>query len=285
MEVKNAKTFTEQMAILKAKGCTIEDETGCLDVLASVNYYRLSAYFLPYRADNHKFKDGTSFYTVYRSYEFDRKMREILWSIIGVIEINRRTRFAYYHAHKYGALGYMDQQNYNNRHDHKGFLKNFQREVRQNKRVPFVRHHIDKYENNFPIWVAVELFSFGMLSRFYADMKRADQKALCKELGHPTDKILASWLRCCTDLRNICAHYGRLYFRTFSACPATAKGGEYTLGRDLFSYILMLKRIYPFPNQWHKECAIHIIDLVTEYMDEIILQHIGFPENWCDYIT
>lgn len=92
MEVKNAKTFTEQMAILKAKGCTIEDETGCLDVLASVNYYRLSAYFLPYRADNHKFKDGTSFYTVYRSYEFDRKMREILWSIIGVIEINLRTR-------------------------------------------------------------------------------------------------------------------------------------------------------------------------------------------------
>lgn len=284
MKVKDAKTFEEQMEILRSRGCIIDDEDGCLDVLSSINYYRLSAYFLPYRDGENQFKAGTNFYAVYRSYEFDRKMREILWSVIGVIEINLRTMFAYYHAHKYGALGYMNKDNYNSKHNHKKFIKSFQREIEQNKRVPFVRHHIDRYENRFPIWVAVELFSFGMLSRFYADMKRADKKKLCRELGQPSDVILESWLRCCTDLRNICAHYGRLYFRTFSACPATERGSRYTLEKNLFSYILMLKRMYTFPNQWNKECASHIVALVEEYTDEIKLEHIGFPENWKEYI-
>ena len=74
-----------------------------------------------------------------------------------------------------------------------------------------------KYDGHFPLWVAVELFSFGMLSRFYSDMKTEDKKQLARRLYGTVPKNVSSWLRCCTDLRNICAHYGRLYYRIFSS--------------------------------------------------------------------
>lgn len=71
----------------------------------------------------------------------------------------------------------------------------------------------DNYDNQFPLWVISELFTFSTLSYFYNDLTTADKKEFAG--NHYKDMI--SWMRCCTDLRNICAHYGRLYFRIFTA--------------------------------------------------------------------
>lgn len=40
-ELKQPKTFEEQVAILKQHGCVIDDEETCIRVLANVNYYSL----------------------------------------------------------------------------------------------------------------------------------------------------------------------------------------------------------------------------------------------------
>ena len=50
-----------------------------------------------------------------------------------------------------------------------------------NKHLPFVKHHIEKYDGKFPIWVAVELFSFGQLSYLYSIMKSKDKKSVAKQ--------------------------------------------------------------------------------------------------------
>ena len=47
----------------------------------------------------------------------------------------------------------------------------------------------------------------------------ADQKEFAQKHYATIPQNLKSWLRCATDLRNICAHYGRLYYRIFSAIP------------------------------------------------------------------
>lgn len=91
---------------------------------------------------------------------------------------------------------------------------------RNNNKALFVKYHVTKYNGEFPIWVIAELFTLGMISPFYADMTTADKKELAKSLYGTTPKYLVSWLRCVTDLRNICAHYGRLYYRIFTASPA-----------------------------------------------------------------
>ena len=253
MELKPATTFDEQLDLLEKRNCFISDPVFCKQVLQRINYYRFSAYFLPFRTESGMYKEGTSFHRVYRIYEFDRKMRQILFSAIEQVELYFRTQLAYFHAHKYGPLGYMDAANYGQKHDHVRFQQLFNEEVRRNRKILFVKHHLEKYAGNFPVWVATELFSFGMLSYFYGDMRTPDKKELARMLYGTTYHNLDSWLRCCTDLRNICAHYGRLYYRIFSAVPVTPDGFPIELGRRLFDNIVMLKFLYPDSERWNSE--------------------------------
>lgn len=281
MDLKLPTTYEEQLEKLISRGIVVEDEARCKKVLEDINYYRLTAYFLPFKLGNGDYIAGTSFLQVYRIYEFDRKLRRVLFTALEDVEISLRAKFAYYHAHKYGAAGYLDPASFSSRHNHEKFLQNFDREVIYNRKTPFVKHHIEKYNGVFPIWVACELFSFGMLSLFYADMQLPDQKYLSRRVYNTTPKNVASWLRCCSDLRNICAHYGRLYFRVFSALPA-GFSKAYSSGElfRLWGAVLALRGLYPDTNKWNKEVLLSISALFEEYADVISLNHIAFPENW-----
>lgn len=280
MEVKPATTYGEQLLLLKSRGCIIDDGEFCEKVLQQINYYRLSAYFIPFRKDDGSYQPGTSFRRVYRIYEFDRKMRRVLFSAVEQVELYLRTQLAYYHAHKYGALGYMNADNFGSNYDNRRFEELFKSEVEHSKNIPFVRHHIEKYEGDFPVWVATELFSFGMLSFFYRGMKTSDKKEIAKTAFNTTYRNLDSWLRCCTDLRNICAHYGRLYYRTFTAIPATPSNLPVKLNRRLFDNIMMLKFLYPDHTRWNYEVVPALAALMEEYEEDINLSHIGFPFGW-----
>jgi len=46
--LKSPKTFEEQIAILRQHGLKIEDENIAIDILSKLNYYRFSAYLLPF---------------------------------------------------------------------------------------------------------------------------------------------------------------------------------------------------------------------------------------------
>jgi abortive infection bacteriophage resistance protein len=53
--MKPATTYTEQMEILKTRDIVIDDEAFCLDILSQLNYYRLTAYMLPFKADGDRY--------------------------------------------------------------------------------------------------------------------------------------------------------------------------------------------------------------------------------------
>lgn len=142
-EVKQPKTYEEQIAILRRHGCAIGDEADCIENLASIGYYRLSAYFLPFKKEDGTYTAGTDFDTVVRIYEFDRKLRHILFGAIEVIEIHIRSTLSYFHSSKYGSLGYKDASNFKSRHDHEKFEAYLAREIANNNKIPFVKHHID----------------------------------------------------------------------------------------------------------------------------------------------
>lgn len=280
MDLKPPTTFDEQLNLLQSRNCQISDLGFCKQVLQQIGYYRFSAYFLPFRLQDGNYRQGTNFHTVYRIYEFDRKMRTLLFAAVEQIELYLRSQLSYFHGHHYGPLGYMDGSCYNKRHNHDRFQKRFQNEVQHNRNTLIVQHHLQKYEGKFPIWVAVELFPFGMLSYFYGDWPTADKKEMARLLYGTTYKNLDSWLRCCTDLRNICAHYGRLYNRTFPAIPATPKYLSYRLGRRLFDQIMMVKFLYPDATRWRHGMLAPLSALLEEYREDICLEHIGFPDDW-----
>ena len=283
MYTKPPLKYEEQLEKLKKRGCIINDDKKCISILESVNYYRLSAYFLPFKLDNGNYEEGLSFERVFSIYEFDRKLHGILFNALEETEIFFRSKIAYFHAHKYGALGYMDKANFSVKAElHENFIENFKREIDKNKNILFVKHHIEKYGGEFPIWAASEMFTFGMLSKFFANMTWQDRESLSNDIYKTKIKYVGSWLRCCTDLRNICAHYGRLYFRTFSAAPSGIDNLEEKSKRKLFGAILSLKKLYPFKDKWDNGTLKKLMSLVDEHKSDIDLEHIGFSYNWIE---
>jgi abortive infection bacteriophage resistance protein len=283
VEIKKPTTYAQQIEKLKSRGCKIPNECECEEILRKTNYYRLTAYFLPFKQSDDKYLEETSFERVYFIYEFDRKLRRIIFSAIEEIEIKLRTSTAYFFSHKYGSLGYLDASNFNHLHNQKKFDEKLAAEIKQNKNVLYVKHHIVKYDSKFPLWVAVELFTFGMLSCFYADLKRVDQRSIANNDFSVDSDVLESWLRCYTDLRNICAHYGRLYYRIFPTIPKTPVG-HFKLHNRIFDLIIVLKHLYPDKGKWNNEVLTALDALVSEYEGIIKLNHIGFPESWRELI-
>jgi abortive infection bacteriophage resistance protein len=122
-----------------------------------------------------------------------------------------------------------------------------------------------------------------MLSYFYGDLPASDQKRLAKELFATTSKNLVSWLRCCTDLRNICAHYGRLYFRIFTAIPANLSGLEKQAERRLFGAVLTLKALYPDTLKWSNEIYPELCALIKSYSHEPVAKVGYFCAGSCSF--
>lgn len=296
MDLKEPRSYKEQLDILKSKGCIVNDEKECLYILESVNYYRLSAYFLPFKKPDGSYENGLTFQKVFSIYDFDRKLHGILFNALEETEIYLRAQIAYFHAHKYGTTGYLNKENFykdsdNSKHIvkkqnfHKKFIEDFNREIKKNRNVLFVKHHNEKYNGLFPIWVASEIFTFGMLSIFFTNLKTEDKKILSKTIYDTIPNNMESWFRCCTDLRNICAHYGRLYFRTFSAIPSGVQHLDKKSQRKLWGAILALKKLYPFKNKWNNETLKKLASLIEEHKKDINLEHIAFPQNWNELLS
>jgi len=277
-------SFEEQAEKLAQRGCIIDDVDFCIEVLRRTSYYRLTAYFLPFKEkESGKYRAETTFETVYRIYEFDKRIRAILLSALEDIEIFVKTQVAHYHAQKYGGLGYLEAATFGHYHRHDSFVEKLNAEINRNKTLPFVAHHIEKYNRRLPLWAAVELFSFGAISLFYSDLHRIDQRKLAKLMYPDTPynyEVLRSWLRCCTELRNACAHYGRLYYQIFPTIPKTPKGQQFILGRRLFDMVYVVRSLYMDDGNWNNSIFPQITALIEQYQSHINLSHIGFPPDW-----
>jgi len=278
--LKKPATYKEQIERLRAHGCVIEDEAFCEEVLTRISYYRLSAYFLPLRATSGKRKLEVDFVKVYNLYEFDRKLRHLIFSAIEELEVYLRAQLSYFHTHKYGADGYLNTANFNNRHNHAKFVERIDELVKRNNKLPFVSHHLTKYDGKFPLWVLTELFTFGMLSYFYADMISSDQKHIAHDIFDTSVSKAKSWLYCCTDLRNLCAHYGRLYYSVLSAVPAKLPNVSKENENSLFAAVMALRKLYLSQSKWNNELLPSMVALFDEYVEVIELEHIGFPQGW-----
>ena len=279
MELKPAKTFKEQVILLKERGCIINDEDECENFLSKNNYYRISAYFLPFRNDDDSYKEGTSITRIKKICEFDRKIRKLIFTIVEEIEIFIKTKLAYYHAHKYGPHGYWDDKNFNVSHQHDHFIKQIESEIIRNKNTLWVKHHNNKYDGKFPIWVIIESFSLGMLSRFYADMFLEDRKKIASEIN-TKDLYLKSWLRSLTVLRNICAHYGRLYGVMFTNIPKFPPALSLKPTGKLYDQLFTLKWLSPDKAIWDTNYFSELHTLIHDYSEDIVFDHIGLSNKW-----
>lgn len=293
-DLKPHKNYAQQVQLIKNKGFIVSDEAACEEFLNIVNYYRLSAYYLPFRKNDKTYFEGIPFERIRDIYYFDQKLRSLISSIIETIETYLRTQISHYSTEKYGPVGYMDAVNYKGDHDHIDFKERIQTCIKENKTTLVVKHHEKVYGGQYPLWVIIEFFSMGFLSHFYLDFKTTDKKNIARDLFGVSDSVLEGWLRCITDLRNKCAHYSRLYYWIFPALPKFPDPSDkpkypnhYRPAnfRRLFSQLYMLKLMYPVKDKWNERFLCPLKDLMNEYEDSISLVHIGFPPDWETQLT
>ena len=185
--VKPARSYEEQLTRLsEIHDLTIGDPDRARYILSTVNYYRLTTYGKHLRRadDPEKFQPGVTLETLFGLYQFDMNLRHLLLPVLEFFEVQLRAKIAYQLAITYGSLGYMDAENFraetlaNGSSVHKNLMGKFKNEVKRQGALPFVRHHKIKYGGQFPIWAAVELFTFGMLASLFDIMKESDQRAV-----------------------------------------------------------------------------------------------------------
>lgn len=276
--LKQPKTFEEQLNILIERNLAVEDKEQALGTLSHINYYRLTAYALAYKEQD-AYQKGLSFSTVHALYEFDKKLRNLLMGTIESIEIAFRTHIAYLIGHKYGALGYLNPENFVSEKIHERTMERIDLEISRSDEL-FVAHHKEKYGGRFPVWVAIELTSFGVLSKTFSNLKKEDQEWISRGYYGVPHYYAASWLHALTTIRNICAHYGRIYNRPLSIKPKlhrmdVEKGVR---NNTLFGILVVMGKLTISNTEW-KGFVTSLAALVETY-DVVDIKLLGFPENW-----
>ncbi len=290
--LKPMLTYSDQIKHLRDKhGLIIESESFAEEILASVGYYRLSGYgigMIDTKTD--RYISNFSFNKLHSIYLFDSQLRNLLSGIIETVEIEFRVKIAYRLASQYGPAGYLDDCNFNNhmsrfsnKRYYDQFIDSLNNEVAKQSSRPIVIHHNSKYGGQFPIWVAVELISFGTLSTLYSSMSSDDQKAIAKHYS-TNYSYVRSWFASLVELRNICAHYGRLYDYQLRSLPKLPKRfARYNGSHRLFPILISLCYILRGRNDV-TDFIRKLDELISRY-DMIELSSIGFPENWCEVLN
>jgi len=79
----------------------------------------------------------------------------------------------------------------------------------------YMLHFKAKYgdDHNFPpIWITVEQMTMGKTVTFFRGCEGRIQKEIAAWFNIP-DLVFTSWLRTLNEVRNVCAHHGRLWNR------------------------------------------------------------------------
>ncbi len=289
---KPALTFSEQADLLIARGVACTDKNKLIESLRHYNYYRLSGYCLAFEQERHCFLPGVTFEDIADAYEFDRKLRKIIMESLELVEIQMRTSIAYLLSSKYGPFAHecIDNLKINEAN-----FKEWQELINQtaeNSKELFVKHFRNKYSQfpQLPIWVLVEILSFGSLSHLFSYLKPIDRKELVKTFQIPAP-VLTSWLHVFSYLRNICAHHSRLFDRTLSIRPLRNKHSsmqEFPTEKIIFS-ILAIKTILRaecFPQAVVREWTRKVEDLfahiphINDFYDKVGSPLLG--ERWLD---
>ena len=263
---KGSLSFRAQAELLLQRGLVCNDKEQLIDSLRHYNYYRLSGYCLSFEQSRHQFLPGVTFEDLAAAYEFDRKLRKIVMESLELIEIQLRTSVAYQLAEGYEPFAHEKRAYLHiGEEEFKKWLELIHSTAIDSKEI-FVRHFKKKYTDfpRLPIWILVEILSFGALSHLFSYLKKVDQKIISKQFGIPLT-IFQNWLHHFAYLRNICAHHSRLFDKTFSIKPRSFHSDpkDFPPGKIVFSLLTIrsILRAQCFPQPVVREWRRKIEDL------------------------
>lgn len=284
--MKKGKTISEQLAKLHKRKLEIPDYNRAYRTLQNVNYYTLTGYLYPFKSKGTAYyQTGTSFDLAIERYYFDSELRTILLGLVSEAEEMLKTRIAYQIAinHQNDPLIYTDVNYWKSSKDHQRFMTDFQRSIANNSEVLFVKHHVQNYRGQFPIWVAVNLMTLGNLKYLYKNIPSKDRKLISRELNL-SPATLDSWIDSLRVLRNKLAHNMRLYGTTFINTPRWEKHhARRHQTNKLFVNLILMSYLLEESPIW-KSHSLKLVEIIDKNHHIIQLDDLGFPPNWKNYL-
>ncbi len=314
--MKKFKTIDEQITILKRKNIVFDNELEARAVLLNNNYYNIINGYkdLFLNPSKKTFKSKTKFEEIYALYDFDRQIRGIFLEYILKIENILRSLIAYHFSQSYGFDNYLKLDSFETYHDveitnvkKKKQIKfiqlligNINKKIAAGIDISYVTHYMTKY-GFIPLWVLVNILSFGEICNFYKLMKQRERIKVAKEFNI-SETEMCSLLGILAKTRNLCAHGERLYNYKFNTnvtindtiyhkyinIPRT--NNRYDYGKnDLFAVIIALKILLNSDDysKFHHKLYSRLMSLKSK-LNTIsltnVLDAMSFPNNWHDIL-
>ena len=276
MKLKKARTYEDQIGILKSRGLIIDNEGFAKSILKNIGYYKLSGFYKFFYKDikentEREFKDCIKFEDIYNLYLLDKEIRNLLFSIITDVEIAFKANIAYFTSHKHGVEVWKDGRVLSD--EVRLFIR---RELDKSKKNPIIKHHIDNYDSKYPIWVVMEILSFGTVSKMYQSLPVDDKKEIAKLYYNHKHQYIEQWMESITNLRNKCAHHERVIGESINIKTDKSMKG-YKVG-SLFIVILAFKQLVRDDIQW--KLFMDKLAMIVDRYEFNKLDLIGFPDNW-----
>lgn len=287
-------TIAQQIEQLKQRGLTIADEAVAHHFLSQISYYRLAGYWWPMQSDkiNHVFKPNSRFADVISLYNFDRELRLLIFDVIERIEIALRTKLIYNLSHEFDPWWFQDTRHFINTIELVKSLASLEEELERSKDI-FIKEHKKKYkaDGRFPpAWKSLEITSFGTLSKLYGNLKPTvkSKDTIAAEFKTVNHTFLPSWLQSIAQIRNICAHHGRLWNKNLPGKPNLLPkppapwlihhippASEHHM---LYIHLCCMKYLLDVVSPGH-HYAQKLSDLFVKYSN-VDLKALGIPTKW-----
>ncbi len=298
---KHILTIEQQLQAYKDAGLEISSQDEVVSALEGIGYYRLRGYcFQVYDNKRKKFLPGTKFSDILNIYNFDVELSHLLFEMASAIEISLRAHLTDALLIYKDALALMSPEYFKD----KGlFWQNestLAKEIARSSEV-FIKHNYENYGGMIPIWAAVEVMSFGNLSKTIKNLKTGPGSAAEKLLSHysyrsrkdkiihPSLSMFATWTQAVAVLRNMCAHNSRLYNRkmsTYIQIPNIDNCAKESDHSGIYQYIIAMKYLRPNDECWEGFVA-RLKKLIGKYQENgnIELCRMNFPNDWAKHLS
>ena len=296
---KRILTIPQQLQSYIDAGMTISSVDEATAALTTIGYYRLRGYsFHLYESATKHYHPGTDFSDILQLYHFDTELSQLLFGMATFIEVALRARLSDALLMYNDALILTDPTVFS---DKKLFWQNLSslssQIVRSND--VFIRHNFQHHDGEIPLWAAVEVMSFGTLSKTIKNLKTGGTSAYTilanyyryrSPRGHlvkPSLRMLSSWIQSVSVLRNMCAHNSRIYNRTINTFPELLIADQLNpvpLHNGLYQVLLAMKYLRPTDEIW-KNFFADLQNLFTKYDGFFNLTCMNFPADWITHFT
>lgn len=154
----------------KDAGLVITDDQKVETALNEIGFYRLRGYsFHLYDNATKKYIPNVTFDTICHIYNFDMELRSLLFGMTCKIEVALRSRFCEALLQKNDALIYLDPSIFKDKAIFWRNTASISSEIARSTDV-FITHNYDNHDGQIPLWAAVEVMSFGTLSKYIPEL-------------------------------------------------------------------------------------------------------------------